>query len=56
MNLDDDGGSIRTAKSPGGPWSMRSRTGAGDDYIDDATDPEWDRAFNFIVPSRTPMT
>ena len=50
MNLDDDGGSDPYCEvALVDPKSVKPEQSQATHYIDDATDPEWDRAFNFIV-------
>ena len=50
MNLDDDGGSDPYCEvALVDPKGVRPEQTQATHYIDDATDPEWDRAFNFIV-------
>ena len=49
MNLDDDGGSDPYCEvAVVDPKGVRPEQTQATHYIDDATDPEWDRAFNFI--------
>ena len=50
MNLDDDGGSDPYCEvALVDPKRVEPEQSRATHYIDDATDPEWDRAFNFIV-------
>ena len=50
MNLDDDGGSDPYCEvALVDPKLVKPEQSQATHYIDDATDPEWDRAFNFIV-------
>ena len=50
MNLDDDGGSDPYCEvALVDPKGVKPESSQATHYIDDATDPEWDRAFNFIV-------
>ena len=50
MNLDDDGGSDPYCEvALVDPKNVKPEMSQATHYIDDATDPEWDRAFNFIV-------
>ena len=50
MNLDDDGGSDPYCEvALVDPKAAKPEQAQATHYIDDATDPEWDRAFNFIV-------